>query len=442
MSDPHITDPADAVALVAGDEQVPPTAEEAPKKYTVRGLVEIARLKLPPAEAIWNGMERNPGAVVEVIGSPGIGKSRFVGDLAKHQILGREYLGLQTLRKPLKWLFVGSENGIRRLQKEARLFLYGRSDVDGMSADELLALAAGRGLSADDVKRIDANFRTFTLEDPADCYISLGDEVNVAKLTATLADEKPDVPVFDPWGDVIAGEELKDADVRETVRIIRKAERDAGLVNALSIIINHARIGAKEEANARGMEAGNFGKNSKCLYSIARYVLNIRRASFADNPPIEIICAKNNDGVKPPSVAAELDPATMTYHTFDDFDADAWQATLEEKAGISHATRTSVSSDAIQKAALEICAATADDPLTATEFKNAIMSKVGGRKTAVENWLASALRLDKSLAKTPKRKPKSGGSYVRDGKKEVVSTPDVVRAYAAKYPLSGEEVLL
>ena len=436
-------DALDALKAITGGEPIPPSADE-PKTYTVRGLVEVARLRLPPAEEVWNGLTINPGAVAEVIGSPGIGKSRFVGDLARHQILGLPFGGRPTLPRPLKWLFVGSENGVRRLQTESRLFLFGTTKTDDMGEDDLLALASNRNFKPCDLDLLDAHFRTFTLEDPADCYISLGDEKNIGKLTATLAAEKPEVVVFDPWGDVIPGDELKDADIRETIRIIREVERDALLANALTLIINHARIGAKEEALARGMDAGNFGKNSKCLYSIARYVFNIRRGSFNDNPPIEVIAAKNNDGPKPSPVAFELDADTMSYRHLDDFDHDAWQAALEDKAGIKARTRTDSAEDAkaIKAAAFEIAEKVGDNLLTATDFKQAIMSAVGGKKTRVETFLSTAFNIDKTLARTPKAKPTADGSFVRDGRKEVVSTPERIAAYRKAHPIAGEDALL
>ena len=414
------------------------TPADAPARYTVRGMVEIAKKPLPPVENVWNGIIRMAGAVIEIIGAPGIGKSRWLADLARHQILGWDFGRIPTLNKSLKWLFVGSENGIRRLQYEARRFLFGEHHIDNLSERELLYLASERGITETGVTQLQENYRTFTLEDPADCYISLADETNRDKLIATLTDEKPHVVVFDPWGDVIAGKELDDGDVRETIRIIRKIERDAGLDNALTFIINHARIGAREEAMAKGMDAGNFGKNSKALYSSARNVWNIRRASFDDNPPIEVICAKNNDGKKPPSLAFKLDPETMSYNHYADFDADAWQTALEEKAGIKHYERTRTSGDDIRKHALDICAA-ASEPLTATDFKNALMSKVGGKKTAVENFLSAAFHLDKLLARTPKRKSMKDGTYRRDGRKEVVSTPAIIAAYEKNHPLTSME---
>jgi len=146
-----------------------------------------------------------------------------------------------------------------------------------------------------------------------------------------MADEKPDVIIIDPWGDLIAGEELRDADVRATIQTLRMCEKNAK-ISAPCFIICHARIGANEEAKARGMDEGNFMKNSKCLYSIARYFINVRRASFDDNPPIELVCAKNNNGIKPPPVAGKLDPVSMSYQVIAEHDADEWQRELENYA--------------------------------------------------------------------------------------------------------------
>lgn len=299
-------------------------------KFSVRGAWEIACLDLPPLETIWNGIALSPFAIYGVAGAPGRGKSRVTFDLARQQVLGRDFMGLPTLQRPLKWLIVGSENDIHRLNFEMCRFLFHADPISmkGLNNDERKRIAAENGFTAADIERLDANIRPFTLEQPDDCYISLADEDNQKKLTQTMKDETPDVLVVDPWGDLIAGEELNDADVRATVQTLRKCEKDAE-INAPCFIVCHARIGANEEAKARGTDAGNFMRNSKCLYSIARYFINVRRASFDDNPPIELVCAKNNNGVKPPPVAGKLNPVTMSYETIADHDADAWQRELE-----------------------------------------------------------------------------------------------------------------
>ena len=237
-------------------------------KFSVRGAWEIACLDLPPLETIWNGIALSPFAIYGVAGAPGRGKSRVTFDLARQQVLGRDFMGLPTLQRPLKWLIVGSENDIHRLNFEMCRFLFHADPISmkGLNNDERKRIAAENGFTAADIERLDANIRPFTLEQPDDCYISLADEDNQKKLTQTMKDETPDVLVVDPWGDLIAGEELNDADVRATVQTLRKCEKDAE-INAPCFIVCHARIGANEEAKARGMDEGNFMKNSKCLYS-------------------------------------------------------------------------------------------------------------------------------------------------------------------------------
>lgn len=424
-----VPSPAAALVKVAGEIKRTP---EKPTRYTVRGLGEIARLTLPPREDVWNGIEINAGAVVEIVGSPSIGKSRLVSDLARHQILGRPFGGRKTLGRPLKWLLLGSENGLRRQHMEARSFLFGTTEIDGKSYDELSRLAKERGFSSADLDLLDRNFRTMTLEDPADSFISVGDPENVIKLKATLNDERPDIVVFDPWGDTIAGSELDDADVRATVRAIREIEREAGIPYALTVIINHARIGAKEEASARGLSEGAFGKNSKCLYSIARIVFNIRRASFDDNPPIEVVCAKNNDGKKPSPIAFELDAESMSYRHLADFDHDAWQAELEKAAGLTKAEkRGGITQE--EKAALwenvKNILAKADGGVLKSGDLIAALRNQGVGKSAAENFITACVCVGHSLARTPMMKESRAGGWTRAGNAVVVGFPATVEEY-------------
>lgn len=415
-----------ATALLATSQSKSPT-------YTVRGLVEVAGLHLPPLEYLFYGIALIHGGVVEVIGSPGIGKSRFVADLARHQILGRDFCGFETLKTPKKWLFAGTENGIYRLNRENALFLYHLSPGELSATDtaSLEAIAMKNELTPKDLASLDKNFKTFTLEDPEDYDISLLNEGNVAKLTTTLKEHRPDILVLDPWGDVIAGDELKDGDIRLT---IRKCLANAGLNNTLLIIVNHARIGAKEEANARGTEAGNFGKNSKCLFSVARFVINIRRASFDENPPIEIICAKNNDGPKPKSFAAKLDCTSMSYNLLEGFNADEWQRELDKAAGVTRKAQKGLTDNEQQglfKAILKIVERRGLELLTSHELHTAIRGE-GYGKTITENGVAKALT-DGILVRTPKLRHSPNKGVVKDGSRIVYGTPELVKQYNEKY---------
>ena len=404
-------------------------------KYSVRGAWEIACLDLPPLETIWNGIALSPFAIYGVAGAPGRGKSRVTFDLARQQVLGRDFMGLPTLKYPLKWLVVGSENDIHRLNFEMCRFLFHADPISmrGLSDAERKRIANANGFTSADIERLDANIRPFTLEQPDDCYISLADENNQAKLTQTMKDEKPDVVIIDPWGDLIAGEELNDADVRTTVQTLRKCEKDAE-INAPCFIVCHARIGANEEAKARGMDEGNFMKNSKCLYSIARYFINVRRASFDDNPPIELVCAKNNNGVKPPPVAGKLNPETMSYEVIADHDADAWQRELENYArtqsGRGGASVKQQLIDIGEDVANALAAAREDAERKGEVFKG--MTK-GDLCLAVQaafaerNITLSEKRFRVALTSLVKRKPETlAVSEPYDSRREYVGSPDEI----------------
>lgn len=318
---------------IAAEEECAEAGPQPKKKtYTVRGMMSIARANVEPLEYLWNGIPMLPNGIIELIGAPGVGKSRFASSLARAQILGRMFGGRLTLNRPLRWLFVGSENGIHRLQRETQKFILGgyRGNISGWTDEAFFAAAKANGLAEKDILLLDRNFRTFTLESPDDCLIALTEE-NSAKMTDTLSEHKPDIVVVDPWGDLIDGDELSDADVRQTIRMLRACLAAAKL-SVPAIIINHSRIGVREMANARGLDAGNFGKNSKCLYSIARYVLNIRPASLEDKGMIEVICAKSNDAAPPSPVAFRLNERTDMYEHLPEFDHDAWQKELSEKS--------------------------------------------------------------------------------------------------------------
>jgi hypothetical protein len=430
-------DMAGAVTAVTGGSEMPPAADT-PKTYTVRGMGSLVMDDRPPLDYLWNGIALVAGGVVEIIGAPGIGKSRVVADLARHQILGREFGGRATFKTPLKWLFAGSENGIHRLDFEAKAYFLHRkpSEVRGMSDAERLDLAAANGYTKADFDLLDANFRTFTLEDPEDFDISLMSEANVGKLVETLKAESPRILAVDPWGDIIAGKELDDGDVRSTIRILRGCLAKAGIRDALLVVVNHARMGAKEEANARGVDEGNFGKNSKCIYSIARYVINIRRASFDDNPDIELINAKNNDGKKQPPIALRLDPDAMSYNLVENFNHDAWQAELDEAAGNhpKNGGKTKTDKDKIWLAILETLEEADGGALPYGDIIKVLVNNHGIGKSAAENYLTSCATVGKTISTTAKMKEGKDGTWTKAGHSTLYGLPEYINTYEREHP--------
>ena len=289
-------------------------SEEEARPYTTRAWGEITRLMLPPpvwflGECFALGLGRV--RLHAIFGQGGLGKSRIALNMARNQVLGLPFGGMSTGSAPLRHLFMGTENGLHRLQYDTR----------HMSC----------GLSQEDVARLDAKIFMATLEAADDPYVTLGDPQNVERWRATIEERRPDVLWVDPWGDVQAGDANAETDARWTIteltKLLGSVNRDAAVV-----VLAHARTGAKNIMEAIGYDGANFGKGSKALYSCARSVFNLAPGSEEENPPVVVACPKNNDGPKPAPFALTLDLTSMTYQEIPDFDVEGWIAEVRDRA--------------------------------------------------------------------------------------------------------------
>ncbi len=279
-----------------------------PKPYTTRAWDELARLILEPPEIVWAGWTL--GALCVFFGVGGLGKSRLALDLARCQVLGWQFAGMDTAPRPLKHLFVGSENSIHRLQH----------DVRKMSG----------GLTPAQMALLGDHIRLATLEAFDDVNIAMTAN-NEGKWRATLEAFPPDVLWVDPFGDVLDGEANADDAIRSTLgnlrRLLRKVSPNAGLG-----VLAHSRTGAGNLLQAVGYDASNFGKGSKALFSAARVVWNLAPGDDGDDPPVVCVQAKSNDAQRVAPFAVRLDHDTMTYCRDDGFDFTAWQEDLAYQA--------------------------------------------------------------------------------------------------------------
>ena len=283
-------------------------ADDALKPYSTRAWDELGRMQIEPPLAIWGGFTL--GASCVIFGQGGLGKSRVALNIARNQVLGLPFAGLSTASRPLRHLFMGSENSIHRLQ----------NDVRRMSA----------GLTAEEVARLGAHIRLATLEGPDDTHIALN-AVNVERWRLTLEEWPPDVLWADPWGDLLEGEANSDEDARKTLSILRRLHRAVNKDGGLGILA-HARTGAKNIQQAIGYDAANFGKGSKALYSMARCVWNLAPGDEEDHNVLVCVHAKSNDSPKEAAFAMRLDPDTMLYEREEGFDFEAWRADVGARA--------------------------------------------------------------------------------------------------------------
>ena len=288
----------------------PLEALEAADKYSTADALDIEADESEPPEEVWGGLRLAPGQLMEVIGGSGLGKSRMMLNLAVNQVLGRDFAGLPTCRRPLKWLFYGNENGFYRFRNDLRQML--------------------KFCSSEQRERLRGHIFLPTMARPKDVYVSFADEENRVKLKTTIRYRDADVVVLDPWGAVIDGDELDDGDVRKTIFEIMDVLAANVEKPTAGIILNHSRNGARELADAAGFSAANYGKNSKAIFSVMRNVWNLRPAHIADQiTKIELIHAKSSDFAAYEPRAVDFDPRTFTYDLDPAFDHVAWQYELE-----------------------------------------------------------------------------------------------------------------
>lgn len=302
------------------------------KSYVVKSAKAVLDAKPTPPTEIWGGIYLN-NDINQIIGPSGIGKSRIVLDLAVRQcladtqpevrdketgqVIAPEFAGYPLYRGEVKWLLIGTENDINRYHH----------DLKKMTMN----------CTPEQIEVLDKRLFMMTLEGEGDTYIAIdGDDGegggNFTKLQAIIAQAMPDVVVFDPWGDVIGGSELDDRVVRDTIAVLRKLKQ--GIKDQLAIIIvNHSRMGLSEMVKARGLDAPNYGKNSKALYTISRCVWDLMfLENNLDSKLVGLGNDKRSNGPKYSKRAVELNTAYMTYDTRLDIDVDQKLLELSKEA--------------------------------------------------------------------------------------------------------------
>lgn len=322
--------------------------------YSTRSWGELIGMELPALVNVWGWFML--GTLAVIFGQGGLGKSRLALNVARNQVLGLPFAGLPTHEEPLRHLFMGSENSIHRLQNDARKM--------------------SQGLTVEEIALLDSHIRMATLEGPEDNHISLASPANIERWEATLSAYTPEVLWVDPWGDVLDGEANSDEDTRATLATLRRLLRRQN-PNALTVVLAHARTGARNIAQAFGFDAANFGKGSKALYSAARCVWNLAPGDETESPSLVCVHGKSNDSPREKAFCIRLDPATMLYERAPDFDLETWISEVNDRANgkIKGRRRPQLTEDA----AIE---ALGDHTLTALEVRTLLRDKGATRDEA------------------------------------------------------------
>lgn len=291
------------------------------KSFTTMSARELLKAELPRLVWVWGKGLITRGQLCAIVGQGGTGKSRIILQVAVDERAGVAPLGIggATPGKPNRWLFVGTENGIHRLQEELAKM------CSVYKGEQLEAVLDG------------IHFHILKEDDDADILLR---EDNLGRWKAMLEEVAPTVVVADPFGDLHPGDINKPAEVRATVRAFMRLCRSVDKEMAM-VIIHHARAGRNNIAGAVGWDQGAFSLGAKDITTMARVQINVTFTDPEDWGKVMVSLGKANDTERIEPIGLCLNRETMRYEVDMDFDLDEWKADLDGKR--SAGTKVTVS---------------------------------------------------------------------------------------------------
>lgn len=323
------------------------------KPLSLRSPLEILKMQFDPADLLLGNGYLVKGSPLTILGQGGLGKSRFTMQLAVSSILGRDFLGWKTSGAEVKWLFLQTENGCRRL----------KDDLGKMMA----------GLSKTDLAKLDAHLRLHTIEHDEDTLVSLGSDLGRERVKQTINAFPADVVVFDVLRDFGIGDLNSDADMAATCAAIGGVVRQ-GNPNRIPLILHHATTGRAGIAKASGFDRSSFGRNSKVLLGWTRAQINLAPHGPDSNDVVVVTSGKANDFEEFKPFAVRLNTDTWHYEPAPDIDIEEWKESISGKTVGKKSTATLAH-------VIERARKAGIDGISKTELVKAIMNETGCGKT-------------------------------------------------------------
>jgi len=323
------------------------------KPLSLRSPLEILKMEFDPADLLLANGYLVKGSALTILGQGGLGKSRFALQLAVCSILGRDFLGWQTSRSQVKWLFLQTENGCRRL----------KSDLGKMMS----------GLSKAELEKLDANLRLHTIEHDEDTFVSLGSETGKSRIHQAIKTFPSDVVVFDVLRDFSIGDLNSDADMASTCAAIGGVVRQ-GNPHRIPLIVHHATTGRAGIAKASGFDRSSFGRNSKVLLGWTRAQINLAPHGPDSNDVVIVTSGKANDFEEFKPFAVRLNHDSWQYEPAPDIDIEEWKESISGKTAGKKSTATFAH-------VVERTRKAAFDGISKPELVKAIMSETGCGKS-------------------------------------------------------------
>jgi hypothetical protein len=272
--------------------------------YTFRDSEEILSMQFPAGDILLSNGYLAKGDSIVFCGAPSIGKSRLSNQLAIYCALGWPFLGWETNAMDVKWLFLQTENGNKRLQAH------------------LSAMLAN--LTIPQRQMVKDAISWHTLETEADGIMFLSSEHAVAGVREAVQKRNPGVVVFDPLRDFGVGDLNTDLDMGATLSAISRITRE-GNPKRIPFINHHALTGKAGMAKAVGFERSGFSRNSKVLTGWTRAQINLAPYQPDTNEVLVVSSGKANNAVEFEAFVIALDTDPGTYHRDDSYDLDEWR---------------------------------------------------------------------------------------------------------------------
>lgn len=283
----------------------------AKQTLTLRSVQEILGMNFPDADLVWKSGYLAKGERSTWCGMGGLGKSRLVTQMAVCTRLGQPFLGWPTDGMGLRWLFLQTENGNRRLQ----------ADLSAMMAS----------LSDEDLKTVSDGMLFHALESDTDGMVWLDKPHTYQAVESAILESEADIVVIDPLRDFTTGNLNDDGDMTEVLALLAQVTKK-GNPQRIPLVIHHAGTGKGGITKATGYERSSFGRNSKVLYGWTRSQINLAPAYPDNNDVIIVASGKNNNATEFAHFAIRLDPLKMMYDRDDSFDVSKWEGRVSGEA--------------------------------------------------------------------------------------------------------------
>jgi hypothetical protein len=296
--------------------------QKPPRRFTIRRPSEVLGMTFDDSDCIVGDHVIAKFQCTTILGAGGLGKSRFILQLAASCLSGLSFPGLVTNGLGMRWLILQGENSNRRLHADFK---------------------ALRNWAGDRWPLIDEGLLIHTVETDDDGFLTLSSADTVSAIADAIGEHEPDLIVFDPLKDFAIGDLNTDRDMAESCRAISQLSRKGNPGRAI-VVLHHALTGKAAAGRAVGYERSSFGRNSKLLQAWTRAQVNVAPGSGESNDLLVISSGKCSNGREFAPYAVRLNPQTMLYELVPDFDFAAWEADTAGKAVTVELTNDRVAS--------------------------------------------------------------------------------------------------